>query len=549
MRKARTWLVAIVLLGAILRLVGFGHVPVAPYWDEMAIWDDAQSILATGRDMHHRSWLQPLFISYGDFKLPVYIWLTALGSNLTQDILTAVRLPSLVAGILSIPVLYYLAIWLWPRQRGIGLAAAGIAAILPWSLHFSRVGYEGHVGMVWLLSSAAALWWSRRQKIGSRQWLGVLLSAGLGTLAVYTYFSVRFVFPVVFLGVAGIEWPHWRRRWPQLALALLLWLALLMPMTRADFYQASNQFRLSATNILNNPDQPNIINLWRFRSGNNLFSRLVFNRYTFTAHSLMVNYATFLSPNYLWFQGDTNVRHSSGVTGIMLVTMFPLWVVGWLSLVRRQPKLAIYFGLWWAAGILPAAVPTDVPHALRSLNTLPVVVLVLAWGLVTIAQWWQTMVSRFGRYQIIGKWVGAVALSLAIGLELIRYEHHWLTVYPTVSAQEWQDGYLAAARYVAQIRNQYTFVYVDAFDDRFFLYYLPYSGLSWSAIQDSPSDGFKRSIFDNVRISNIDNWEALEHNSLVVTTPDRLPADQMVAATLADSTGKDQFVTVVTPRD
>ncbi|KKT97629.1 MAG: hypothetical protein UX00_C0008G0003 [Microgenomates group bacterium GW2011_GWB1_45_17] len=65
----------ILLIAAVLRLYKLGSIPVSMYIDEIAIGVDAKSIAQTGRDMHGHSWLTPMFLSYGDYKLPVYIWI------------------------------------------------------------------------------------------------------------------------------------------------------------------------------------------------------------------------------------------------------------------------------------------------------------------------------------------------------------------------------------------------------------------------------------------------------------------------------------------
>jgi hypothetical protein len=540
------WLIGLIILGLFLRLVAFGRVPVSPYWDEMAIWADARSIVETGRDLHDRVWFQPLFISYGDFKLPVYIWLTALSSLVFNEIFPAVRFPSLLAGLSMIPGVYLLLRFLQPKEKSLlPLLGAGTVAIMPWSLHFSQVGFEGHVGAAFLLWSVVALWSSLRAQSTKPQLVRIILSALLGTAAVYTYFSVRFVWPVVWLAPLVLWFPQFRRRFWQFAIGLAIWGLLLIPMYRADFYQASNQFRLSAANILNQPGQPDEINLWRQRSGNTIVSRLVFNRYTFVTRDLARNYWAFLDPGYLFLTGDPNLRHSSQTTGLLYLSLAPFFILGILSLVRRQPILAAYLGLWWAAGILPAAVPTDVPHALRSLNTLPVFAVLTAFGLQSA---WSSLPERKLRRFPLRYWLGALMVGL-LSLEVIRWEYGWLKVYPRISDQEWQDGYLPTARYVQSVRDKYTFVYVDQFDERFFLYYLPYSGLTWQEIQRSPSSGFRRTVFRNVIINNINDWETLEHNSLVVTSPSRLPERWLVKDTIFGTAGKEAYVAVETVRD
>mgnify|MGYP003988032779 FL=1 len=80
MTRRRYWIgfFLILLLAIFLRFYKLGQVPVSLYWDEAAILLDAKVVSQTGRDVHGNPWLQVLFPSYGDFKLPTYIWLAAL---------------------------------------------------------------------------------------------------------------------------------------------------------------------------------------------------------------------------------------------------------------------------------------------------------------------------------------------------------------------------------------------------------------------------------------------------------------------------------------
>jgi len=64
------WL--LIILGILARLWQFGQVPNSLYWDEIAIGLDARALIQTGRDLSGQFWLQTLFVSYGDFKAPVF---------------------------------------------------------------------------------------------------------------------------------------------------------------------------------------------------------------------------------------------------------------------------------------------------------------------------------------------------------------------------------------------------------------------------------------------------------------------------------------------
>src|SRR3989344_5210772 len=95
------FIIAIIILAAILSLYKLGEVPSGLYQDETAIGYNAYSLLETGKDEHGVSY--PLYFkSFGDYKLPVYIYLTAFSVKTFGLTGFAVRLPSAVFGILSV---------------------------------------------------------------------------------------------------------------------------------------------------------------------------------------------------------------------------------------------------------------------------------------------------------------------------------------------------------------------------------------------------------------------------------------------------------------
>lgn len=540
-------LLAAVLLGIAVRVWQFGKVPVSLYWDEMAMWNDALSVAETGKDLFARSWLQPLFISYGDYKLPVYIVLTTFVARFTSDAMVGVRLVSLLAGISMIPSVYWLVRSLQRLdEKNFGTpwlpaVAAGVMAVLPWSLHFSRVGYEGHLSAALVLLSVAAL----ADGLITRSWRSffmIWLSSTLGAVAIYTYFSTRFVWPVIVIGLVVVFWSRARARLPWLILSVALWFLALIPMYRGDFYEASNQFRLSASNILRDEQRPHVINAYRERAGNTVVARVLYNQPTFIVRELALNYLQYLDPGYLFLHGDANLRHGTGMVGLMFPSFAPFFVIGVFALLRRKTCFFLWLCAWWAAAVLPAAIPRDVPHALRSLNALPVFVVLVAYGLDQVASWLR---SRKGSRVVA---CAGAAFCLIVAGELVRYHFLNQTVYARTSAAEWQDGYVEVSQYVQNIRDKYVFVYVDRFDDRYYLYYQPYSGMTYAQIQKLPSQDFKRDIYGNVRIRPIDDWFALEKNSVVITRRARLLEGFEVKESIKNRWGEEEFVVVETPR-
>ncbi|MCD8484641.1 hypothetical protein LRY60_03505 [Candidatus Woesebacteria bacterium] len=324
LRQHGFWLTLffLVTLAVLLRSIGFGQVPVSLYWDEMAIWNDARSIATTGLDLHGRSWFQPLFISYGDYKLPVYIWFVSFVSRFVDSAALAVRLPSFLAGVSMVfgGAVFWLGVpdLKTDLKRKLALVTAAVITVMPWSIHFSTVGFEGHLSSAFVLWSAVALMWSVSRKHWQWRLAFVGLSVFLGTLSVYTYFSTRFVWPVIFVVLVAAWWTKTRQWWWLYGIGLFIWMFSLLPMVQADFYAASNQLRLSTESILTLPAaEPTALNELRLQSGNTFVSKAIYNRWTLTALAGGKNVLQHFDPEYLFFQGDQKLRH--GVPGYGLL--------------------------------------------------------------------------------------------------------------------------------------------------------------------------------------------------------------------------------------
>ena len=128
-------IIIILLTGAILRLTWLDRSPGPVNWDEAALGYNAYSLWKTGADEYGTKW--PLSLrSFDDYKPPLYAYLTApiVGIFGLNEINT--RLLSAVAGIISIGLLYLITAKLLGKRTG--LFAAGLMAIEPWAIFYSR---------------------------------------------------------------------------------------------------------------------------------------------------------------------------------------------------------------------------------------------------------------------------------------------------------------------------------------------------------------------------------------------------------------------------
>ncbi|OGY46186.1 MAG: hypothetical protein A2840_02500 [Candidatus Buchananbacteria bacterium RIFCSPHIGHO2_01_FULL_47_11b] len=503
----------ILLIAAALRLYKLGTIPISMYIDEIAIGVDAKSIAQTGRDMHGHSWLTPMFLSYGDYKLPVYIWMAAASVKIFGATEFAVRLPSAVAGVLTVFLIYFISVELFEKRKDrvwIGLASAAVTAVLPWSVLFSRTGFEGHVGQMFLLLSILFALYARKRP------LFMAWSAIVGALAVYTYFSVRFVFPVVLLASFIVSAKKFESKYIfRGVLGLVVFFLLLVPLVRSPYYAPSNAFRLSASSILDNTQRVVYSNVLRAQDHEAWYSRIFHHRELYFLKDLITHYAAHFDLSYLFISGDVNLRHSTGKTGVMLITFAPLFFAGLYVCARKEQKIGIFLAVWYLIALLPASVPNEVPHALRSINGLSVVALLCGLGTVELYAFFNK--KHFGKI-ILG------ILVLAILSNIFVFLHDYTAHYPTRSADAWSYGKRQIAQFIEKEKTSRDHIIV-AVDDSIYLWVLFYGNYDFTAVQRMPFTDNRLKRIDTIEFRGLAAGDGALKKTLIIGLSDEMHQD------------------------
>ncbi len=141
-------LIDILVLGIVLRVIFFPHIPPGLNQDEASAAYEAYSLLLTGQDRWGNPW--PIYFpGWGSGQNVLYLYLTIpiiwrWGLNLFST-----RLINLIFGILTLPLLY-LYVWLTFNRR-IALISMLFLAVLPWHVMMSRWDLESNLLSFFLL--------------------------------------------------------------------------------------------------------------------------------------------------------------------------------------------------------------------------------------------------------------------------------------------------------------------------------------------------------------------------------------------------------------
>ncbi len=487
-----------ILCGLWVRFYRFGSIPVGLYWDEVAIAADAKAVALTGFDLHQQSWWQPIYLSYGDYKLPAYIWFSSVVALFTSNPVTIVRLPALFVGLGTIIMAGLLSVRLFAQKKenkfSTFVFGAFIMAVSCWATHFSRVGFEAYLGQLLI---SIAVWLSLSSK--KVNWILAQLVAGA---AVYSYFSVRFVWPFLFLALViyqacqqslllSGQKSQSKQKISLLKTkdslikicTLIIFLIVLLPLIKSGYYQSMLIFRYSAESVLNSTDWPALSRELQSIEGGGLLGRVIYHRYWLLFRQLLANFSKHLSLDFLFLSGDANLRHGTGLTGLFLLpTLLPL-MSGIYHLIKEKWLTFILLLCWWLISIVPAAVPMEVPHALRSLNALMPIVLIMSFGLLRLFEFSQKPTS--------GVWnVSRKTSLLFIWIILVlfgygRFAFHYFSVYPSLSQASWQGGYAELAQVACESYKESHPLILSANDQRFFLWILANCEISANDYQEA----------------------------------------------------------------
>jgi 4-amino-4-deoxy-L-arabinose transferase-like glycosyltransferase len=195
-------LVVILLVGVFLRVIYFGKAPPGLNQDEAVNAWNAYCLLKTGQDQAGVRW--PVFYmrGIGGNWSPLYIYLLIPFEMIGGLSITTNRLPSVVFGIVTIAVIYYVGKRLFNEK--VGLLAALLLTVNPWHFQQCRWGHEVSITALLGLAPLALMLWSNIIPTNNRtpRPFAAALAGIVTGICCYGYQSVRVFVPVfLFLSV------------------------------------------------------------------------------------------------------------------------------------------------------------------------------------------------------------------------------------------------------------------------------------------------------------------------------------------------------------
>lgn len=530
----------IVVIAVFLRFWQLGNVPPSPDWDEAALGYNAYSILQTGRDEFGK-FLPVVLESFGDYKPALYVYL-AIPSIFVFGLTSfAVRFPSAVFGVLAVILTYFLVKELFSKSQhkekdtvteAAALISAFLLAVSPWSIQFSRVAFEANTGVTFNILTV--LFFLKGLK---NPWL-LSLSTLFAALGIYTYQSERIFLPLLFVIMIVIfakDLVKISKKY--LFAALIVGILFMLPMMLFTFGNTNSLARFKGTSILSQQTKilkNNVEDVARDNKNDDIIGKVLDNRRLTYGKTIVGGYLSHFDPNWLFITGDIARHHAPGV-GLLYLVEIPFLLIGIYILLfsdlDKNKKLLIF--LWFLAVPIPASVTNDVPHAVRTINFLPIFSIFTAAGIVASYKYISEIKSKMLNHRI--KYFFYVVFCALFMFNFIYFMNQYFVQLNYFDASEWQYGYQQAINYVLQTENGVNQIVVS--DNQpldksyiFFLFYTKFPPQDYQKLNNKNGDvhKFGKFIFKPLDWSR----DSQMTNTLFVAGPNDIPGEVVPVKTI-----------------
>lgn len=411
MKKEITYLIAIFFIAVFLRFYKLSTVPLGLYVDEAAIGYNSYSIALTGKDEYGKSF-PVYFRSFGDYKMPLYIYLSTIPIGFFGLNVFSVRFLSALSGSLMIFIVYFLVKNLFPKERKLSLLVALLFAVLPWTVFLSRMALEMQLGLFLLL---LAIFFHQKalQNFCLKWWF---LTVVFYALSAYAYHTEKLIAPLIFILWSLMNYPGNRKKekwdwWKKFLLAAAVLIVLLWPQLKLSFSPGANT---RMKNLSYFQDRKNI------PYGNDSLMKL---------RKWGATYTAYFSPRNLFYNPDPDFQRSLPGLSVLYSWMVIPFFVGIYILAKNDnsvgKKLTVFLLL---ISPLPASLTKDPFSTFRAFPLVFPLCILISLGILKI----MTKINR-----IIFLAVGSLFFLGSLGLL-------WRSLFillPNERFYTWKYGY------------------------------------------------------------------------------------------------------------
>jgi 4-amino-4-deoxy-L-arabinose transferase-like glycosyltransferase len=417
-------------IGALaVRIIDLSEVPLGFFTDEASYGYNAYRILTSGKDEHGRT-LPLFFEAFGEYKLPLFIYLEIPFIALLGLNEFSVRFVAALVGSLTVPAVYLLGKELFRREIP-AVAGALLLAILPWHFLMTRTGF-GEVALFPLLTTVALYLFLR----AARKEASFFPAALVFGVAFYSYRSAWVTIPPMLVVLAILYRSElWAAR-----RSVFLGLGALGLMLLPIAYHL----------VLGSGDRSSQASIFQVDDGTGLAER--FWQY----------YTSYFDFSFLFETGpiDPVLRHFLPGHGMLYPFMLPFIIAGVVGLIigvnRRGFFLLVMLGLFPLAG----ALSNFSPITTRTIFGSVVFCLVTAAGIGYVTNFFLLLPKNVSR-----PFIGTTLVLVLIlgGASFVRFQDRYFGEYPTLASGYWgwQDGAEEILHLFEERQSEYDDLWLD----------------------------------------------------------------------------------------
>ncbi|CAN5302887.1 hypothetical protein BH10PAT1_BH10PAT1_1540 [soil metagenome] len=509
------WVIVVLVLcvALFLRIYKIDSNPPGLTPDEAALGYNAYSILKTGKDEYGTK-LPIVFKSFGDYKPGLYVYLAVpavatLGLNET-----AVRLPSVIAGVINVFLVYLITKELFRKDK-LSLISLVVAATNPWLIYFSRGAWEVNVALTLTL---AGIYFFLRSFEKNKV---IILPGIFFALTLLDYQGAKLSTTVVLVILFILYWRELLKiKLKYSIMAFMIGLIITLPIILGLFNGQIG--RLNVFSIFSYPrgnELQTFLNEGNIKKGSIVYD-LFYNEPLNFFRGITGRFFNYFSGRFLFFEGDwANPRHTPPYQGVLVVGDIMFLAIGIVIFLKeRISKEKLFVLLWLILAPLPAILSRDQVQAVRSFQlSIPLIIII-----------------SFGINEFVTTRAKKIFIVLVFAIYALTYAYFldsYFVHQPIHNSKLWQYGYKQMVEKIIPIQKNYNKIFVQQSYDQpyiYFLFYEKYNPASWQKqanlrINSSGDVGLVEHL-DNICFCKID-WsiDRGDHGDLVVGDINAIP--------------------------
>lgn len=427
--KTKLLLLSLLILGFLFRVISLSSIPSGFQNDEASFYVNAIALKQTGQDEDGRKF--PVYLnSFLDPKPTFFSYLIIPFTSITNDPVTATRLPSVFIGTASILVAFILVKKL--SSEKFALLTVFLLVISPWHIINSRTTQE--VILSFLFSLLAILFLVLTLQDKKNRLLFLLGSLICAAISMYVYHSAK-VFLPVFLPIMSfiiLKNQHTKRKMLKLIGLTVFYVGIAAAITLSS---SKSLTRFGAVGILSD-SLPQLVLEEQIRVTPKfvpiVLTRMFHNKIESYGLEVTQKYFEQFSPISIFLSGEEPARYKIPFHGLMyLIEVIPLFF-GLYAVCKEQgkKKTGLIMLFWLLIAPLPAAITfQESPSSIRTFLMIIPILWFVTYGLREIWKIKNSLVRKVLKGFVIFGYLWGIGY---FGMQLVTqqpYYHPWTRNY------------------------------------------------------------------------------------------------------------------------